>query len=216
MSTGTRPRGRLLAGAIALAVVLAGGGFLVGRLGAPVPTVPTGTSAAAGFLRDMQVHHAQAVEMAMLLRDRSDDPELRALAYDIAIGQSGQAGQMYGLLESWDLPQASSQPAMSWMAQPVIDGSSDGQHPDMAGGDGTMPGMATAEQLDALRAADGAEAERLFLELMIVHHRGGLEMAEAVLARTRVPQVLAIARGVVVSQSGDIQTMQALLSQRVE
>ena len=50
--------------------------------GRPRPT----TSAAAGFLRDMQVHHAQAVDMAMTIRDISDDPDLRRLAYDIALG----------------------------------------------------------------------------------------------------------------------------------
>ncbi|HWM33874.1 MAG TPA: DUF305 domain-containing protein [Pseudolysinimonas sp.] len=205
-------RGRLIAGAVVVAVLLAAGGFLAGRLGAPSTAAPPSESAAAGFLRDMQVHHAQAVEMAMLIRDRSDDPALRQLAYDIAIGQAGQAGQMYGLLNSWGLPQASSRPPMSWMSQPVIDGSSGGH--DMGPTPGAMPGMASEAELGALRDADGVEAERLFLTLMIAHHRGGLDMAEAVLARTTLGPVVSLANGIIASQTSDIEAMQAMLDAR--
>lgn len=79
---------------------------------------------------------------------------------------------------------------------------------------GTMPGMATSAQFDELRAATGVEAEKLFLTLMIAHHRGGLEMAEAVLARTTVPQVVTMAKGIIVSQQADIDAMQAMLDAR--
>ena len=50
----------------------------------------------AGFARDMQMHHAQAVDMAMTIYAETDDDELRALAYDIATGQSSQRGEMLG------------------------------------------------------------------------------------------------------------------------
>jgi uncharacterized protein (DUF305 family) len=206
-------RGRLVAAAVAVAVLLGAGFFLVGRFTSPTPVVPADTSAAAGFLRDMQVHHAQAVDMAMTIRDSSDDPELRRLAYDIALGQSNQAGQMYGLLESWGLSQASSQPPMAWMSQPVLDGSNGG-HGHGASPDGTMPGLATPAQLAQLRAATGVQAERLFLTLMIAHHRGGLEMAQGVLARTTVPQVVSMAKGIIVAQQADIDAMQAMLAAR--
>lgn len=206
-------RSRTVIAAVIAAVLLGTGGFLIGRLGSPAPVTPSTTSAAAGFLRDMQTHHAQAVDMAMTIRDISADPALRGLAYDIALGQSNQAGQMYGLLESWDLPQASSQPPMSWMSQPVLDGSG-GDHGHDPSADGTMPGMATSAQLAELKASTGVEAERLFLALMIAHHRGGLDMAEGVLARTTVPQVVAMAEGIVVSQQADIDVMQQLLDAR--
>lgn len=205
-------RTRVIAAALVVAVLVGAGAFLAGRLSSGSAAAPTSESAAAGFLRDMQVHHAQAVDMAMTIRDISDDPDLRRLAYDIALGQSNQAGQMYGLLESWGLSQASGQPPMTWMSQPVIDGSAT-EHGDMGTG-GTMPGMATSAQLDELRAATGVEAEKLFLTLMIAHHRGGLEMAEAVLARTTVPQVVTMAKGVIVSQQADIDAMQAMLEAR--
>lgn len=205
-------RSRLIAAAVIVAVLLGAGGFLVGRLTASGIATPSSESAAAGFLRDMQVHHAQAVDMAMTIRDESDDPALRQLAYDIALGQSNQAGQMYGLLEAWGLSQASPHPPMTWMSQPVIDGSDGGAHGDMGTVDGVMPGMATADQLTELRAATGVAAEKLFLTLMIAHHRGGLEMAEAVLARSSVPQVVTMADGIIVSQTADIDAMQSMLA----
>ena len=58
-----------------------------------------------------------------------------------------------------------------------------------------------------LRAADGVDAERLFLTLMIAHHRGGIEMAEAVLARSDDPQVDAFASGMIMTQQSDVDAM---------
>ena len=213
----TRVAPRVVAAALVAAVLLAGGGFLVGRLTAPAEPTPTTDSAAAGFLRDMQVHHAQAVEMAMLIRDRTDDETIRIIAYDIATAQSGQAGQMYGLLDAWGLPQAGRGPAMAWTELPTIDGTAGGGH-DMGGevSPAAMPGMATPEQLASLRAATGVEAERIFLELMIAHHRGGVEMAQDVLARSDVRSVVSLATVVERAQLAEIGVMQDLLDARPE
>ena len=54
----------------------------------------------------MQVHHGQAVEMAMQIYRTTEDTELRTLAYDIATGQSAQRGEMFDWLVQWGLPQA--------------------------------------------------------------------------------------------------------------
>jgi uncharacterized protein (DUF305 family) len=205
-------RGRILAIAAAAVVALVGV-FALGRVSVgPVEPTPSTDSAAAGFLRDMQVHHAQAVEMAMLVRDRTDDPAVRQLAYDIAVTQASQSGSMYGLLEAWDLPQLSPSPPMTWTLLPTIDGSSGGGHQmDVDAPDG-MPGMATSAEIDELEAADGEGAVRLFLTLMIAHHEGGVEMAEAVLARTDVPQVVSLATGMERAQRAEIVAMQGLLA----
>ncbi|CAN5244653.1 DUF305 domain-containing protein [soil metagenome] len=208
-------RARLIIAAVIVAVLLACGGFLTGRFSAPAATAtPTTDSAAAGFLRDMQVHHAQAVDMAMTVRDGVDEADfssLRLLAYDIAVGQANQAGQMYGLLEAWDLPQASTAPAMQWMSQPVIDGSDPGHGMEgMAAG--TMPGLASDADLADLRAATGTDAARKFLTLMIAHHEGGIAMAEAALARTDQPDLVNLATGIVKSQQADITAMQQMLA----
>ncbi len=143
-------------------------------------SAPADWSADAGFARDMQTHHAQAVEMAFLVRDRSDDEELRTVAYDIITSQQQQAGQMYGWLVQWGLPQTGSRPPMAWVG---------GEHAEAhASADGTMPGMATEAQLDELRAATGVEAERIFLRLMIAHHEGGVAMADAAVADAQDPR----------------------------
>ena len=73
---------------------------------------------------------------------------------------------------------------------------------------------ATPEQMAALADAEGVEAERLFLELMTEHHIGGVEMAEAVLARTELPLVTNLARGMVTLQSKEIDYMRELLEAR--
>ena len=123
-------RGRVVALVVATLAALVAV-FVLGRLsvGTVTPT-PSTDSAAAGFLRDMQVHHAQAVEMAMLVRDRTDDPTVRQIAYDIAITQATQSGSMYGLLEAWDLPQLSPTAPMTWTELPTIDGSEGGHQMD--------------------------------------------------------------------------------------
>jgi uncharacterized protein (DUF305 family) len=203
-------RGRVVAVVLAAVFALVAV-FVLGRVtaGPASPPTPTTDSAAAGFLRDMQVHHAQAVEMALLVRDRTDDETIRTIAYDMAVTQASQSGAMFGLLDAWSLAQHSAQPAMTWTELPSLDGSDDGHQ---MGPTGEMPGMATAVQLDALRAATGDEAVRLFLELMIPHHEGGLEMADAVLARTDVPQVVSLATGIRNAQQAEIVVMQDLLA----
>jgi uncharacterized protein (DUF305 family) len=203
-------RGRIVAIVVAAVLVIASA-FVLGRVTAGSAPTPTSDSAAAGFLRDMQVHHAQAVEMALLVRDRTDDETIRTIAYDMAITQASQSGAMYGLLDAWSLPQRSPLPAMAWTEQPALDGSEAGHEMDPEAPAG-MPGMATPEQLAALRDAGGDEAVRLFLELMIPHHEGGLEMADAVLARTDVPQVVSLATGIRNAQQAEIVVMQDLLA----
>ena len=169
-------------------------------------SAPAEWSADAGFARDMQTHHAQAVEMAFLARDRSSDPELRTVAYDIITSQQQQAGQMYGWLVQWGLPQTGSRPPMAWVAE---------EHAAAhASADGTMPGLATKEQLDELRNATGVEAERIFLRLMIAHHEGGVAMAEAAVAEARTPEVKTLAGAIASAQASEIELLQRMLADR--
>lgn len=203
------------------AAVLAAAVFLLGRATAPTAVTPSTTSAEAGFARDMQTHHLQAVQLSALVRERSDDAAIRLLAFDIATTQQQQAGQMYGWLTVWGLPQASPEPEMTWMTRPTLEGvaghdhGSSGAGPDAAHVPGEpMPGFATAEQLDELRAADGVEAERIFLELMIEHHVGGVDMAEAVLDRSEHRVVTGFATAMIKAQLSEIVYMEGLLAAR--
>ncbi|MWB97625.1 DUF305 domain-containing protein [Agromyces seonyuensis] len=198
-------------------VVVALVAYSFGRLStlAPEAEAPSDTSAEAGFARDMQEHHHQAVEMSRLIRDRTDDPEVRTLAWDIITAQSGQAGQLYGWLQEWGLNQAGSQPSMTWMTLPTLSGSPH-EHAESGSHEPgqPMPGMATDEQLQELSDATGVEAERLYLELMIAHHQGGVEMAEAYLARGDRPSVVGLAENIVMMQQSEIDLMTEMLAER--
>src|SRR5262245_49801394 len=100
------------------------------------PRDPGDNSAEAGFARDMSTHHAQAVEMAGIVHDRTNDDDLKVLTTDIILGQQDQIGQMEGWLNLWGLSQTGTEPAMAWMGHPV---------------EGRMPGMASPEELASLR-----------------------------------------------------------------
>jgi uncharacterized protein (DUF305 family) len=96
---------------------------------------PGDDSVEAGFARNMMVHHAQAVEMAEIVRDRTESEEIRILATDIALTQQAQIRMMQGWLDVWGLPATSTEPAMAWMGHPT---------------EGRMPGMASPEEVNRL------------------------------------------------------------------
>ncbi len=188
--------------AVALLALVALSAFAGYRMGAS-GNAPADDSADAGFSRDMQTHHNQAVELSLIVRERTADPAIRSVAYDIATSQAQQSGQMYGWLSVWGLAQTSSTTSMGWMR---------GDHHTMANDDGM--GMATAAQVQALRRASGPEAERQFLTLMIAHHRGGVSMAQAALELAERPEVQTLARAIHTSQESEIVQLETLLSRR--
>lgn len=171
---------------------------------------PSDASPEAGFARDMGVHHAQAVEMSFILRDKTSDEPLRSLAYDIITTQSTQRGIFMGWLQQWGLDQSSSRPAMAWMAGHGHSGAA----ASAATPAGTMPGMATEEEMNRLRQATGGDAEVLFLQLMIRHHQGGVEMAEGLLKLSDRDEVRSLAQHIVDGQNAEIRTMRDLLAKR--
>lgn len=205
---------------VTLAILFVAG--LVGYGLAGRSSHPGENSAEAGFARDMQTHHAQAVQMALTIRDKTTDPTLRAVAYDIATSQQHQAGQMYAWLIQWGLPQTSTAEPMAWMASGGHDmagGTTTGAQigeadPGTAAAEPVMSGMASAADLQRLDDASGVEAERLFLQLMISHHRGGVQMAKAVLQRSTRPEVVTLATAIEASQSSEIEQLTRLLADR--
>jgi uncharacterized protein (DUF305 family) len=160
---------------------------------------PGDDSPEAGFARDMMVHHAQAVEMAELVRDRTESDEMRTLASDIALTQQAQIGRMEGWLAVWGLPATGTESAMSWMDHPT---------------EGRMPGMASPDQVEELSELSPEEMDVRFLQLMIPHHEAALSMADAALERTDRPDVERLAGAISASQKAEIETMQDLLQER--
>ncbi|MHC0430409.1 DUF305 domain-containing protein [Streptomyces sp. O3] len=169
---------------------------------------PKASSAEAGFARDMAVHHQQAVEMSFIVRERTDDEEVRRLAYDIINTQANQRGMLLGQLEAWGLPKSSQEPPMAWMGHAADE---DVYEPR----DGSlMPGMATDTELDRLRAAEGRGAEVLYLELMTEHHRAGVDMAQGAVDLADDPLTVRLARGMVRGQQSEMKLMADMLAAR--
>ncbi|WP_426499929.1 DUF305 domain-containing protein [Streptomyces sp. D54] len=204
-------RRMVLAGAAVLLVALGLVALMVVRPSAASPSgassarsAPAEGSVDAGFARDMSIHHQQAVEMSFIVRDRTDDEDVRRLAYDIINTQANQRGMMLGWLELWGLPKSAAGPPMEWMGHtltPTDDGS-------------LMPGMATDAELAALTAAKGEKAEVLFLRLMTVHHRAGADMAQAAAGAAKTDAIRDLAAGMVSGQQSEIGLMADMLKNR--
>ncbi len=195
---------------IAVGLVVLGGALAVGLdLGRSGTDVPGEESVDAGFSRDMATHHVQGVEMANLALERSTDPAVRGLAFDIAETQNNQVGRMRGWLSLWDLTPTGSGGHMAWM------GGGHAGHHDSSGSDGAlMPGMATEDELAELRSLSGTEFDVEFLRLMTRHHQGGFDMAEYAAAHAAVPAVRSLARSIADGQSAEVQLMVRMLTER--
>ena len=159
----------------------------------PPSVAPVVGSVDAGFAYDMSRHHSQAVELAELATQRTTDPAVRTLARDVALTQQSQVGQMRGWLDAWGLPATTTEEPMAWMG--------------MAG---QMPGLASVDEVDALTASSGTDADRLFLELLFRHHQGGIEMAAVAADEATEPYVAALAESMVAAQTAEIEAMVAM------
>ena len=196
---------------IAVGLLVAGGGLAV-AFGIGRADPPTADSVDAGFSRDMSRHHLQAVEMANLVLQRTQDAEVRQLAFDISATQTNQVGRMQGWLSLWGLPLSGGE-VMSWMH-----GDAAAMHhmPDAAAtADGAvMAGMATETELAELRSLSGTELDVRFLQLMIRHHQGGLEMAQYGQAHATLAAVRTLARSIAETQTAEATTMENMLRAR--
>ena len=209
MTPARSPLRVVLLAVIAVGLVLIGGGAAVALgLGRGDPA-PTADSVAAGFARDMSRHHLQGVEMANLVPERSTDPEVRQLAFDIAETQQNQVGRMQGWLALWGLPPTGGD-TMAWMTSAT----GHAGHDTGATDGGLMPGMATDEELAQLRSLSGTEFDVEFLRLMIRHHQGGREMAEYAAEQAGVPAVAGLAGTIAETQTAEVTTMERMLTAR--
>ncbi|WP_214403480.1 DUF305 domain-containing protein [Pseudonocardia lacus] len=197
----------VVAGVVGLLLLGAAAGLLIGLSGRDEPTVPGPDSVDVGFAQDMTVHHQQAVEMAAWGRDHSTDPVVRQLASDIETTQNSQIGRMQGWLDLWGAAALPVGGHMAWMSSPTH---------DHGGGTAvaTMPGMASAADLAALRAATGPQLDVLFLQLMLRHHEGGVGMLEYGAQHAAVPQLRNLAKQMLSSQTSESDYLRQLLAER--
>jgi uncharacterized protein (DUF305 family) len=201
-----KPAGKPILIICAVLVLGAAAFLLFGRSGTPGDASPE-----AGFARDMATHHAQAVDMAFTIRDKGPAKEIRNLAYDIITTQSNQRGMFQGWLQQWGLSQAGDQRPMAWMAGHAHGGAT--ASPGVATA-AQMPGMATPQELAKLKELQGTQAEVLFLQLMIRHHQGGVQMAQGLISLSGRDEVVNMAQKIVQGQTAEIKLMTDLLKQR--
>lgn len=142
------------------------------------------------FAQMMIPHHAQGVEMSGIILAKPDMPaEITALATKIKAAQAPEIDQMTGWLRGWNVPTMMS------------DHSGHG-----------MSGMVDDAGIDKLKAATGTEAARLFLEQMIGHHEGAIDMAQQEIGAGKSPDALQLSHAIVDAQQAEITEMKQLLA----
>jgi uncharacterized protein (DUF305 family) len=160
---------------------------------------PAYTRADADFISGMIGHHAQAVLMAGWAKSHGASASVQALCERIVVAQRDEIVFMQRWLRE--------------RREPVPDG--DTSHMMMAGMDmKLMPGMLTPEQLTALDKARGADFDRLFLNDMIKHHNGAIEMVETLFASQGAVQdedIFKFASDVHVDQITEVNRMTQML-----
>jgi uncharacterized protein (DUF305 family) len=178
------------------------------------PVLPADTTAPAvlseteiGFVQDMVAHHGQALVLTQRL-DADADPFIVGLARQIADSQRTELGMLLGWLRLAGAPVVNPN-QMAWMPD-----TEDGHRHSGTDSAATMPGMASAAELDELAAARGTQAEIAFLRLMRRHHAGGVEMAAAADAVLTGGEVERSAREMVRTQGREIGLMSLLLDRR--
>ena len=200
----------MLGGAV-LAVLLLGAALGMSlQRGTGIPALPESNSVDIGFAQDMSVHHRQAILMAGLARDRSTDPAIRSLAFDIETSQLEQVGRMQGWLSLWDAAPLPTGLYMTWMTDAPMPGMTHGGGAGIA----VMPGIASPADLARLRASGGAQFDVLFLQLMLRHHQGGVPMATYTAQHAETVQVRNLAEKIVISQGAESGYLAQLITQR--
>lgn len=151
------------------------------------------------FAQQMIPHHAQAVTMAKMADMQASSAEVKKLAADIEAAQGPEIEQMSAWLKAWgeDVP------------------STDASTGDMSGmdmgSDAEMPGMMTSAQMDKLGSAQGEAFDKMFLEMMIEHHQGAIEMSKTEQADGEFGDAVALAKKIESAQTAEIASMNTMM-----
>lgn len=148
------------------------------------------------FAQQMVPHHEQAVE---LVQGRASRAEVLELAESIEAAQGPEIDTLQRWLEAW--------------GEEVPSGDMGGMdHGDMGDDSGgAMSGMMDEDEMNELMAASGANWDRMFLEMMIEHHEGAVEMSQVEVDQGENPDAVAMAKKIISDQQAEITQMQRLL-----
>ncbi len=149
-------------------------------------TTTTHNDADVAFARAMVPHHEQALEMAELVPSRSSDDRVRGLAQRIEKAQDPEIARMNEWLQRWGAR------------------SSGHEGHDMAG-------MMSHEDMTKLEGLSGTEFDRMWLDLMIRHHEGAVEMARTELEDGQDADAKKLAQAIIDGQQQEITEMKDLL-----
>ena len=152
----------------------------------------TWNDADVAFVQGMIPHHEQAVEMSEMMTGRTVSNTTAALAEQIRAAQTAEVALMQGFLAEWGVE---------------LD-----PHAGHSGDHSMGEGMMSDEQLDELESAGGVDFERMWLTMMLEHHKGAIAMASAVLANGAEPRVRALAEAIITAQEAEIAQIEALLA----
>ncbi len=160
-------------------------------------------AADVSFATEMIPHHAQALVMVDMTDGRDLSSEIRELTADIRAAQGPEIEQMVDWLTQWDKP-------VPETMRDHTNAENHGMGGDFADSQ-DMPGMMSDEEMDDLEAARGHDFEAMWLEMMIEHHEGAIEMAEDEQADGIFGPAKALAESIETSQQAEIDLMKQLL-----
>jgi len=143
------------------------------------------------FATDMIPHHQQAVALSAMVPDRSANPELIALAKQISAAQQPEIEIMKVFLVQWN--------------------ENTDPNSGHAGHGSAMAGMVDAATMTKLESLNGAEFDKLWLESMISHHQGAIDMANAEIANGDNVDAKTLAKNIVATQGTEIGQMKQML-----
>lgn len=179
---------------VLLALILAAGlGALAGYFAGNSSSETAHNNVDTGFLQDMRIHHEQAVVMATIYLGAAPNGNstLRTIARGILLEQQMETGRMVQLLRMFKAAETNeSDQVMGWMGTPIPLS--------------RMPGYATDAELEKLYQSRDAQADELFITLMIAHHKGGVHMAEYAVENGKNKEVIAFAELIVESQTSEV------------
>jgi uncharacterized protein (DUF305 family) len=161
-------------------------GAVVGMLMLSACGGPANTAADVTFAQDMVPHHEQALDMAKLVPSRSGNEKVRDLASRIEKAQDPEIARMNEWLQQWGATKQ-----------------------DHEGHD--MAGMMSQDDMARLEKSSGAEFDRLWLDMMIKHHEGAVEMAKTELSQGEHEEARKLAQAIIDGQQQEITEMKDLL-----
>ncbi|MBV8997220.1 MAG: DUF305 domain-containing protein [Pseudonocardiales bacterium] len=186
---------RVAAAAVAAAGLLAGCGG-TGANPAEAPPQPAGAAPAGSqerhnkddvaFLQNMLPHHVQTGTMSDLAHTKAASLRVKTIALRIKAAQDQQTTRIRNLLAAWGAPTS-------------------------ADSGGQVPGTLTDQQIEQLKSATGGDFDQLFLQLMIDHQKGAIQMSQTELAQGSDPQARRLAQDTITGQQSEINQMEKLL-----